>query len=333
MSFPLFLAQKGLFREDDIPELTKEAEKALGGIDEVLSRGGMSGDDILTLKSEYYGMPARTLDGTKIPVDVLKYIPEDSARHYQVAPLSVENQILEIGIVDPDMTQARDAVQFIAAKLGMPFKFFLITQTDFNQILVQYQNLSGEVGKALSELGTGEHKELTEASAQGDVSTIDEHARVDVKGEESRIVEDAPVTKIVAVILKHAVEGNASDVHIEHTGEKVRVRFRVDGVMYTSLILPVHVHSAVVARIKILAQLKLDEKRKPQDGRFSARMDDKKVDFRVSTFPAYYGEKVVMRILDTGKGVKSLDQMGLSAEHLKLLRDAISTPYGLILVT
>src|SRR3989344_1014731 len=120
MSFPLFLAQKGLFREDDIPELTKEAEKALGGIDEVLSRGGMSGDDILTLKSEYYGMPARTLDGTKIPVDVLKYIPEDSARHYQVAPLSVENQILEIGIVDPDMTQARDAVQFIAAKLGMP---------------------------------------------------------------------------------------------------------------------------------------------------------------------------------------------------------------------
>src|SRR3989344_3781902 len=248
MSFPLFLAQKGLFREDDIPELTKEAEKALGGIDEVLSRGGMSGDDILTLKSEYYGMPARTLDGTKIPVDVLKYIPEDSARHYQVAPLSVENQILEIGIVDPDMTQARDAVQFIAAKLGMPFKFFLITQTDFNQIL-----------------------------------------------------EDAPVTKIVAVILKHAVEGNASDVHIEHTGEKVRVRFRVDGVMYTSLILPVNVHSAVVARIKILAQLKLDEKRKPQDGRFSARMDDKKVDFRVSTFPAYYGEKVVKRILDTGK--------------------------------
>lgn len=333
MSFPLFLAQKGLFREDDIPELMKEAEKALGGIDEVLSRGGMSGDDILTLKSEYYGMPARTLDGTKIPVDVLKYIPEDSARHYQVAPLSVENQILEIGIVDPDMTQARDAVQFIAAKLGMPFKFFLITQTDFNQILVQYQNLSGEVGKALSELGTGEHKELTDASAQGEVSTIDEHARVEVKGEESRIVEDAPVTKIVAVILKHAVEGNASDVHIEHTGEKVRVRFRVDGVMYTSLILPVNVHSAVVARIKILAQLKLDEKRKPQDGRFSARMDEKKVDFRVSTFPAYYGEKVVMRILDTGKGVKKLDQMGLSPEHLKLLRDAISTPYGLILVT
>jgi len=97
-----------------------------------------------------------------------------------------------------------------------------------------------------------------------------------------RFVEDAPVTKIVAVILKHAVEGNASDVHIEHTGEKVRVRFRVDGVMYTSLILPVNIHNAVVARIKILAQLKLDEKRKPQDGRFSARMDDKKVDFRVS---------------------------------------------------
>ena len=146
-------------------------------------------------------------------------------------------------------------------------------------------------------------------------------------------MEDAPVTKIVAVILKHAVEGGASDVHIEHTGDKVRVRFRVDGVMYTSLILPTNVHNAIVARIKILAQLKLDEKRKPQDGRFSAKMDDKKVDFRVSTFPAYYGEKVVMRILDTGKGVVTLDMMGMSPENLEIVKKAIRTPYGLILVT
>jgi type IV pilus assembly protein PilB len=103
--------------------------------------------------------------------------------------------------------------------------------------------------------------------------------------------------------------------------------------MYTSLILPTNVHNAIVARIKILAQLKLDEKRKPQDGRFSARMDGKKVDFRVSTFPAYYGEKVVMRILDTGRGVLTLDMMGYSPEQLEMIRKAIRTPYGLILVT
>lgn len=333
MSFLLFLAQKGLFREEDISELTKESQKALGGIDEVLSKGGMSSTDVLTLKSEYYGISARSLDGMKVPVEILKFIPEESARHYQVAPLSVENQVLEIGIVDPDMTQARDAVQFMAAKIGMPFKLALISQIDFNDILDQYKNLSGEVGKALSELDTDDNRVAIDDSVNDNVSSVETHEHVVETGGETKIVEDAPVTKIVAVILKHAVEGNASDVHIEHTGDKIRVRFRVDGVMYTSLILPSNIHSAVIARIKILAQLKLDEKRKPQDGRFSARMDGKKVDFRVSTFPAYYGEKVVMRILDTGKGVQTLDSMGLSPSALQLVRDAIHTPYGLILVT
>ena len=332
MSFTLFLTQKGLFREEDIPAITAQAEVAKGGIDEVLAKGGMTMEQVLTLKSEYYDMPARSLEGHKVSTDVLKYIPEESARHYQIAPLSLANQVLEIGIVDPDMTQARDAAQFIASKLGMPFKFYLITRPDLNEILVQYQNLSGEVTRALSELEINSGGALVDTSGEG-VSSVEVHEHVEEAGGETKIVEDAPVTKIVAVILKHAVEGSASDVHIEHTGDKIRVRFRVDGVMYTSLILPVNIHSAVIARIKILAQMKLDEKRKPQDGRFSARMDGKKVDFRVSTFPAYYGEKVVMRILDTGRGVQKLDQMGLSPENLKLVRDAISTPYGLILVT
>ena len=334
MSFLLFLSQKGLFAEGDIPELTAESQKSPGGIDEVLSKGGMTADEVLTLKSEYYAMPARSLAGDKIPGEVLKYIPEESARHYQFAPLGVENHVIEIGMVDPDFPQARDVAQFIASKLGMPLKLFLISQSDFNAILVQYKNLSGEVTSALSELDSEDNRLVVDDTVTDNVSSVTthEHEETDKSGG-TKIVEDAPVTKIVAVILKHAVEGNASDVHIEHTGDKVRVRFRVDGVMYTSLILPTNIHNAVVARIKILCQMKLDEKRKPQDGRFSARMEGKKVDFRVSTFPAYYGEKVVMRILDTGKGVKTLDMMGMSPESLKLVRDAIATPYGLILIT
>lgn len=334
MSFLLFLSNKGLFREEDIPELVAQSQKARGGMEETLEKGGMTKEDINTLKAEYYGMEMRDLHGEKVAAELLKYIPQESAQHYQIAPLAVVDHVLEIGIVDPDITQARDAVQFIASKLGMPFRLFLISQHDFDQILVQYQNLSGEVTAALSELNSGTNKAaLQEESSAQNVSSADVHERVDESSGETKIVEDAPVTKIVAVILKHAVEGGASDVHIEHTGDKVRVRFRVDGVMYTSLILPTNVHNAIVARIKILAQLKLDEKRKPQDGRFSAKMDDKKVDFRVSTFPAYYGEKVVMRILDTGRGVVTLDMMGMSPEHLELVRKAIRTPYGLILVT
>lgn len=334
MSFLLHLAQKGLFREEDIPSIVASAENVPGGIDDVLTKGGMTEDQILALKSEYYGLPARKLDGYKVPPEVLRYVPEESARHYQIAPLDVVDKVLEIGIVDPDQSQSRDAIQFISSKLGMPYQLYLILQPDLNLVLVQYQNLSGEVTQALSELDTEEGSSAVDDSAQNSVQSVETHEHVEVKASgETKIVEDAPVTKIVAVILKHAVEGNASDVHIEHTGEKIRVRFRVDGVMYTSLILPANIHSAVVARIKILAQMKLDEKRKPQDGRFSARMDGKKVDFRVSTFPAYYGEKVVMRILDSGRGIKTLDMMGFSPEHLALVRDAISTPYGLILVT
>jgi type IV pilus assembly protein PilB len=146
-------------------------------------------------------------------------------------------------------------------------------------------------------------------------------------------VEDAPVIKIVAVILRNALEGNASDIHIEHTGEKIKVRFRVDGILHTTITLPPNVYSGIVARIKILAKLRLDEKRKPQDGSFSANIDGRKIDFRVSTMPAYYGEKVVMRILDSEKGVKPLDQLGLSEVNLNIIRDAIKKPYGLILIT
>jgi type IV pilus assembly protein PilB len=333
MSFLLYLSQKGIFQEENIPEISSQAEKAPGGIDEVLAKGGMTDDQILSMKGAYYAMDARSLEGQKVDTEVLKYIPEESALHYQIAPLDVVDHVLEVGIVDPDNSQARDAVQFIASKLRMPFKLYLILQPDFNRLLVQYKNLSGEVTSALSEISTDEAKEALEEMTTEAVSSVETHEHVEERGGEMKIVEDAPVTKIVAVILKHAVEGNASDVHIEHTGDKVRVRFRVDGVMYTSLILPTNIHNAVVARVKILSQLKLDEKRKPQDGRFSVRMDNKKVDFRVSTFPAYYGEKVVMRILDSSRGIVSIDNMGLSPEHLELVRNAIKTPYGLILVT
>ncbi|MEI8269786.1 MAG: GspE/PulE family protein, partial [bacterium] len=125
----------------------------------------------------------------------------------------------------------------------------------------------------------------------------------------------------------------ASDIHIEHTGDKVKVRYRVDGSLYTTIVLPLNVYNGVIARIKILAKLRLDEKRKPQDGSFSSNIDGRKIDFRVSTMPSYYGEKVVMRVLDSEKGVKPLAELGLSARNLGLIKDAITRPYGLILIT
>jgi type IV pilus assembly protein PilB len=146
-------------------------------------------------------------------------------------------------------------------------------------------------------------------------------------------VEDTPVTKLVAVILKHATEGRASDIHIEPERKQLRIRFRLDGTLYTSLFLPMSVHGAVIARIKILTHLKLDEKRKPQDGRFSTTIKGTVIDFRVSTFPTYFGEKIVIRILDPTVGIKTFADLGLVGRNLELIQKNIKRPYGLVLVT
>ncbi len=323
------LALHGIIKKEYIPELARRMDTG-ESLDEVLFSAGVKKEKILLGRGFYYKLPVRDLKGKGVPFEILKYIPEDSASHYNFVPINVANGVLEIGITDPENIEARDALQFIAVSLGMPFKIFLISKDDFKSILESYKGLTGEITKALSEIevdigGLGKDKII---------ATTEDGAKVgETEKKGAHIVEDAPVAKITAVILRHATEGGASDVHIEHTGEQVRVRFRVDGELFTSLILPINVHSSVVARIKILANLKLDEKRKPQDGRFSARIDGRKIDFRVSTFPAFYGEKVVMRILDTQKGVKAIEDLDFREEDLIAVRAALKRPYGIILIT
>jgi len=268
-------------------------------------------------------VPIKGLKDVEISGKMLEYIPQESAEHYQIVPIGVKDGVLEVGALDPNNLEARDALNFISARIGMPYKLFLISESDFKVVLEKYKGFSGEVTKALTEL----ESELV-ATTPLEVRSEESKALF-----ETKIVEDAPVTKIVATILSYATEGNTSDVHIEPTNENVRVRFRVDGILNTSLILPLKVHSAVVARIKILSNMRLDEKRKPQDGRFSAKIAGRKIDFRVSTFPTYHGEKVVMRILDQSQGLRSLDDMGFSEANLKMIRKAIKRPYGLILIT
>ena len=269
----------------------------------------------------------RSVETNEIPFEILGYIPEESAVHYKFAPIGLSDGVLEIGIVDPGDIEARDALNFISSKVDLPYKLFLISEEDFKKVLEIYKSLSGEVTKAL-----GEYEFDRPDSLENQNQLVEEISKPK-KQEVGKYVEDAPVTKIVSTILRYAVEGKASDVHIEHMGDTVRVRFRVDGDLHTSLVLPVNVQRAVVARIKILSNMKLDERRKPQDGRFSSKIEGREVDFRVSTFPAYYGEKVVMRILDKEKGVKTLDDLDLSESHLKIMKRIIEKPYGLVLIS
>jgi len=273
-------------------------------------------------------VPTRALGEAKIPYDILKYIPQESAEHYKLAPLGVEDGVLEVGMVDPEDIKGLDALNFIARTSGMPFKIFQISQGDLDKIVEMYSGLSSDVERAVTDFESEQKRSLEEEG----LAPLDLGAVAPRKGEKT-IQEDAPTIKIVSTILRYAVDGRASDIHIEPQSSGVRVRYRVDGDLHTSVILPLSAHRALVARIKVLASIRLDEQRKPQDGRFSASIDNRPIDFRVSTFPSYNGEKVVIRILDREQGFISLDKIGLTDANLQILRKAAQAPHGLILIS
>lgn len=345
MSFLEELVKKGFLNESQIVEVKNLAtEKYEGRIEDALSEIGVTEDQIVLAKGEYYNIPTKKVNIKELSFNILKYIPEDSARHYNFAPFGLKEGVLEVGITDPENIQGIDALQFISNKLGIPFKIFLISKKDYEEVMDNYKGISVQVEEALDQFNEDEkpvndsnknkNKDLGKDLGKELVDDSLSKELKDVKQlDESKLVEDAPIIKIVAVILRNAIEGGASDIHIEHIGTKVKVRYRVDGNLHTTIMLPVNVHSGVVARIKILAKLHLDEKRKPQDGSFSTNIDGRKIDFRVSTMPGYYGEKIAMRILDSEKGVKTLEQLGLSKTNVDLVREAIAKPYGLILIT
>ena len=278
--------------------------------------------------------PLRPLGEGKIPYDVLRYIPEESAEHYKVAPLDVVDEVLEVGMVDPDNIEGIDALNFISRATGMPFKVYRITEADFNKVLDMYRGLGGEVERAVSDLQT-EQREAPRVADELAPLDLDDPTigRALNKDLSQNIQEDAPTIKIVSTILRYAIDGLASDVHVEPLPSGLRVRYRVDGELHTSVILPLNTHRAVVARIKVLASIRLDEQRKPQDGRFSASIDNRQIDFRVSTFPSYYGEKIVIRILDRDQGFIPLTDIGLSPRNLEIVRKGIQKPHGLILIS
>ena len=328
MNLPALLLEKGLLSASDHAGVEADLAKKIP-LAEALSTHGISLADALTVAGEAYGIPARTLGDPPADEKAFPYVPLESARHYGFVPLDVAEGALEVGVVDPDNLEAMDALQFISTRVGMPYKLFLISRPDFERVLEAYQNLSGEVGKALSEYESA--SEVAQAEAGRGVAQAPTGRSLSL-ADDTNIKEDAPVTKVVSTILRYAIDGGASDIHIEPSASKTRVRFRMDGDLHTSLTLPAKVHDAVVARVKILSSLRLDEKRKPQDGRFSATFASRHIDFRVSTFPTEAGEKVVMRILDQSQATATLETLGLPANHLATIRDLLKAPYGIVLI-
>lgn len=339
MSILDILAKQGVIETKDLVTIREKSDATGRSFDDILLSLGVSEEDILKAKGEYYAVPVKKVDIATITSQILECISEEAAVYYQIVPIGLSSGVLEVGMIDPDNIGAKDALNFISSKINLPFKIFIVSEGDFDKVINLYKGLSSEVTKALTELETEfvtepgkDDDEKDDKKNKAEEEVEDENNLSGSDSSDTKIIENAPVTKIVATILRYAIDGRASDIHIEPASSNVRIRFRVDGVMNTSLVLPARVHSAVVARIKIMSNMRLDEKRKPQDGRFSAKLNDRKIDFRVSTFPTYFGEKVVIRILDQEKGIKKLSELGLTKSNLQKIMEAISRPYGLILI-
>jgi len=318
------LQQSGLVSADQVAEMSRVSQVEGKKLETLLLEAAVPPDQVKQFFASYYDVEAFIVpEAFAVPQNILDLIPESSAKHYQMVPLNIANDVLVVGVNNPDDLKMREALNFISTKHNVPYHMLFMSLADIELVFQFYANLEGDVGDALETLETELDAEIA-ASLDG----VPEHEREGM----DHIEEDAPVTKIVATILRYAVDGSASDIHIEPTPKKVGVRFRVDGTLATSLELPKNVHMAVVARVKILSAMRLDERRKPQDGRFSATFDQRKIDFRVSVLPTNHGEKVVMRILDTGKGVLTLAQSGMSKHNLDSIKRIVKEPFGIILI-
>ena len=235
MNFLETLVKKGTinrYQVDEIIELTTKDGKT---IEEVLTTFGVSDAQILEAKSEYFGVKKKNIDYANVDEEIVKRIPQESARTYQMVAFNVtDDGILEVGMLDPRNIEAQNVLQFITAKSGTPYDIYIITENGFDELMKKYTGLTGEIGDVIDEYID------IDAAAQ---ELKDEKQRA--SGEEEKITEDAPVTKMVAAIIRHAVKQNASDIHIEHTGDIVRVRFRIDGILSTYLEVPKAIHSVL----------------------------------------------------------------------------------------
>ena len=307
----LLLEQQAL-SASQAAELQKQLAGGKAELRDLLVEGEVVSDEVFTqVWAQALGMEYITLDPTTIPPDVLRIVPESTAREHSVVAFEQTKELLKVAMADPS---DRQIVEFIHKKVDIPVRVYLASETGVKEVLKLYQqSLETEfadiVKPVIDQLDASDGKDL------------------------SKTAEDLPVIQITDAILRHAIFQGASDIHIEPSEKDVAVRYRIDGILSQALTLPKRALAGLVARIKVLSNLKIDEHRLPQDGRFKVETDDYKVAFRVSILPVFDGEKIVMRLLDeSGKGL-TLDEIGFQPKTLELFRRNVHKPHGMVLVT
>jgi type IV pilus assembly protein PilB len=306
-----------------VEKAEKNSQNTGGDLESILlSEKLISEKDLIQLKAFILGIPYVDLKNIEISPEILRIIPEPIARENNIIAISKNDKELEVAMVDPTDLQTID---FIKKKTDLKIKPKLASPDGIKIFLKKYQqSLEAEFGEMIK----------TEAQKTGlpKIELIEKGEEVGVK-DLRKAAEELPIIKIVDTLIKHAILQRASDIHIEPAEKELIVRYRIDGILHDAMILPNQVHSGIIARIKVLSNLKLDEHRLPQDGRFKIQSDDQKISFRVSILPTFYGETVVMRLLLEGGKRFTLESLGFWGGSLERIHRAIKKPYGMILAT
>jgi len=303
----------------DLKEAFNEAQKSSKKLGDILLQKKLMAEvDLRKIYAYMLGIPFVDLTKEIVPQEVLQIIPEPIAKKYKIIAFEKNGRDLKIAMLNPEDIQT---VDFIRKKTGLRIITCLASENSIDNILKYYEkSLKAEFGEIID-------KSLTEI--KGDES----EAELGMEKDLEKMAQGLPIIKVVDTLIKHAILQSASDIHIEPEEKKVQVRYRIDGILHDAMVLPKQTQAGIVARIKVLSNLKLDEHRIPQDGRFKIEKDDLKISFRVSVLPIFDGEKIVMRILNESSKGLTLEQMGLTGRGLETIHRHIKKPNGMILVT
>lgn len=287
----------------------------------ILERHFAPEEKVVQAKAQILGIPYINVQNKAISPETLNYVPEGVARRYLLIPFEKDLDSISVAMADPLDLQV---IQFLEKKTNLQVKRFLGSEEDIlKAINNQYsQNITTEVVSALKEVTGNEEEVITEAQRAQQTQPLPS----------SEMIKEAPVSNIVTHLLEFALKTKASDIHIEPEETQTRIRYRIDGILHEKVILPKKVHDAVISRVKILSNLKIDEHRLPQDGRFTFTQGDQEIDLRISTLPTVYGEKVVMRLLQKSERAPTLQDLGLRGTALKNLEVQMTRPHGIILI-
>ncbi len=313
------LVRAGLLDQQLAEQIKIELARGGRTVEELVKEKGVTDEQLVKVKAEMMGVPSFDERMVSMNPEALNLVPRALAERMLIFPITFDRQRNEMGVamVDPNDVKT---IEFLTTKVGMKIKPYMATNRQVEDLINEKysQGLSGDISDVLR----GSKENINKA--KGGVSVV---------SSDEQVIKQPTVVQVVTRILEHAVRSRASDIHIEPQENRIRVRYRIDGILQERLELPKDLHAAVISRIKILSGMKIDEKRIPQDGRFTFSLDDRDIDLRISSLPTIHGEKIVMRLLDKSSNVPSLQDLGLRGVALKNLEMAIAVPHGIVLIT